>query len=708
LSDKVNHYPNYRQKSVTPDYPKKMSRPLPLLQQQRYNDSSTRSPKKEMSGGSKEEFRTAIQKQLRSDGVLDEMTATIRSRILRSLLKENENRLPPSAPPPDMNIQSKAMLSLLYHFLEQHHFAHTLSVFAAESKLERTHPLSPVDAVKELGLAVICDKATLPTIDILSLLQGAAHLILMQLEKEIDSPSMHQSSAAKSIQTDSEPALTSDNRSDICDESAIVAIERECEQRMRQEMNEKLKASAKTQAIQAMRRVEHKYKDALRKLHQQFDEERSQYQNRQDELTKKVEAVLSVKISLQSEIELLNERVTEMRQQRMKEQDLLETKARADHRQFEMQNEALRTKETILLALTQERPVLLAEIENLRHQQTTLLTTQNRTLATTQEKYQSVKAELLSSKDEVAGLLSLLKQSQKAIESVSFREMGAVSVYPPPTIYSTSAMKPVSQLGLRPRPTSGAEIVSFARPTSAPYKLGSVNNFNPFPIISDSREKLKQCVHESSIYKSAMNKIQIDPPCCSSEDPPVLETIERNRGRGEKSRHGEHDANDKSIDAIVGQEIILNLSAITEITEQVQQEVGLSKIGVSSSDQSSVAEYEIAGKEGFISAEDVVDVPADHDLEIKFDPAIPRHALQSINSVAKSSKQDSEHIHSFEEEINYPSENHSSYDELTPNHPIQNGGSVSEENNVDSNPSSPSSDTYSESFCSQSIHSKNV
>jgi hypothetical protein len=143
-----------------------------------------------MSGGSKEEFRTAIQKQLQSDGVLDEMTATIRSRILRSLLKENENVIPSSESAASPDIQTKAMLSLLYHFLEQHHFAHTLSVFADESKLERTHPLSPVDAVKELGLAVICDKATLPTIDILSLLQGAAHLILMQLEKEIDSPSM--------------------------------------------------------------------------------------------------------------------------------------------------------------------------------------------------------------------------------------------------------------------------------------------------------------------------------------------------------------------------------------------------------------------------------------------------------------------------------------------------------------------------------------
>ena len=678
-----------------------------------------------MSGGSKEEFRTAIQKQLRSDGVLDEMTATIRSRILRSLLKENENRLPPSAPPPDMNIQSKAMLSLLYHFLEQHNFAHTLSVFAAESKLERTHPLSPVDAVKELGLAVICDKATLPTIDILSLLQGAAHL-LMQLEKEIDSPSMPQSSATKSIQTDSEPALTSDNRSDICDESAFVAIELECEQRMRQEMNEKLKASAKTQAIQAMRRVEHRHKDALRKLHQQFDEERSQYQNRHDELTKKVEAAVSVKFSLQSEIELLNERVTEMRQQRLKEQDLLETKARADHRQFEMQNEALRTKETMLLALTQERPVLLAEIENLRHQQTTLLTTQNRTLATTQEKYQSVKAELQSSKDEVAGLLSLLKQSQKAIESVSFREMGAVSVHPSPAMYSTSAMRPVSQLGLRPRPTSGAEIVSFARPTSAPYKLGSVNNFYPFTTQSDSKEQLKQCVHESSIYKSDKNKIQIDPPCCSSEDPPVLETIERNRGRGEKSRHGEHDVIDKSIDAIVGQEIVLNLSAITEITEQVQEEVGLSndatKTGVSSPDQSNIAEYEIAGNDGSIAdkiendltpAKDVCTVLADHGfhLEVKAS-AVPNHALQSIKSVAESSKQNSEHFHSFEDEINQPPANHRSYDELTPNHPIKNGDSVSEENNVDSNPASPSgtlsSDTYSESFCSQSIHLKNV
>jgi hypothetical protein len=201
----------------------------------------------------------------------------------------------------------------------------------------------------------------------------------------------------------------------------------------------------------------------------------------------------------------------------------------------------------------------------------------------------------------------------------------------------------------------------------------------------------------------------------------VFETIERNRGRGEKSRHGEHDANDKSIDAIVGQEIVLNLSAITEITEQVLQEVGLSneatKTGESSSDQSIIAEYEIAGNDGSISvaadkiendltpAKDVCTVSADHGfhLEVKAS-VVPNHALQSIKSVAESSKQNSEHFHSFEDEINQPPANHSSYDELTPNRPIQNGGSVSEENNVDSNPASPSgtlsSDTYSESFCS--------
>lgn len=643
-----------------------------------------------------EEFRSALQKQLRSDGMLDEMTATIRSRVLRSLLKENGNELPSSAPSTDMNIQSKATLSLLYHFLEQHHFAHTLSVFAAESKLERTHPLSPVDAVKELGLAVIHDKLPSPTIDILSLLQGAAHLILMQSENEIKNSSIPPSLATKSIQTDSEPAPTSDNTSDICSESAIAAIECKCEQRMRQEMNEKLKASAKTQAIQAMRRVQHKHKDALWKLHQQFEEERSQCKNRQDELTKKVEVVLSVKLSLQSKIELLNEREKEMQQQRLKEQDLLQKKARADLREFEMQNEALREKKTMLLALTQERPVLLAEIENLRNQQTTLLTTQNRTLAMTQEKYQAVKTELQVSKDEVAGLLSLLKLSQKAIESVSFREM-----------YSRSEMRPVSQQGLIPRPTSGAENVSFARPTSAPYKLGNANNVNPFTTQSDLKEQLMPCVHESLTHKSDKNK-SIDPPCCSSEDPPVSETVECKRGREGKSRHGEHDEIDKPIDAILEQEIVLNLSAITEITEQVQQEGGLqdeaTKPGESSSDRSSVAEYEIARKEGFIS---VVDVPADDDLEIKFDPAIPRHTLQSIKSVAESSKQDSEHVQSFEEGINYPSENHSSGGELITDILIQSGASVSEYK-VDSNLSSPLSDTYSESFCSQSIHSKNV
>jgi hypothetical protein len=197
----------------------------------------------------------------------------------------------------------------------------------------------------------------------------------------------------------------------------------------------------------------------------------------------------------------------------------------------------------------------------------------------------------------------------------------------------------------------------------------------------------------------------------------VSEPVECNKERGEKSR--ELDEIDKPIDAIVG--LVLNLSAITEITEQEQQEGGL-QIEAAKTEESS-SDRSVAGKEdsiavvadnperdGSLPAEDVDVVPDDHDLGIKFDPAIPSHALQSIESIAESSKQDSEHVQSFEEEIYQSSVNHRSDGELIPDQLIR-GDSVSE-TNVDSNPSSPSgtavSDTYSESFCSQSIHSKNV
>ena len=397
-----------------------------------------------MSSGSKTELRSAVQQQLQSDGVLDEITASIRSRILLSL--RNEYGPTASATTNDTSNRSTALLSLIYYFLEQNQFPHTLSVFAAESKMERSlRPMTSTDAIKELGLQVIWKTFNKTNkynmVDILSLLQGLAHMVSIQQEKMIETEikviensdrlqtskaiqteveSFPRPQTSKSIQTDvnSLPHTlenNNDNSIDNCTESSILSIERECQQRMRQEMNEKLRLSAKTQAIQASRRLEQKHNEALQFLHDQIEVDRRQSQRQQDELTEKLtqqqmlaqheqskitqrlEATLFEKLSLQSEMDLLNERVKEMQKHRFKEwtdeHEMLRRKAldsmneldgekrnlQTQLHEVDMQKEAMRAKETQLAWLTQEKSTLLAEIAELRHQQTAILESQERT-----------------------------------------------------------------------------------------------------------------------------------------------------------------------------------------------------------------------------------------------------------------------------------------------------------------------------------------
>lgn len=794
-----------------------------------------------MSSGSKTELRSAVQQQLQSDGVLDEITASIRSRILLSL--RNEYGPTASATTNDTSNRSTALLSLIYYFLEQNQFPHTLSVFAAESKMERSlRPMTSTDAIKELGLQVIWKTFNKTNkynmVDILSLLQGLAHMVSIQQEKMIeteikvieDSDRLQTSKAiqtevesfprpqtSKSIQTDvkSLPHTFSDclqklennndNRSDYCNESSILSIERECQQRMRQEMNEKLRLSAKTQAIQASRRLEQKHNEALQLLHDQIEAERRQSERRQDELTEKLtqqqmlahqeqskitqrlEATLFEKSSLQSEMDLLHDRVKEMQKQRFKEwtdeHEMLQRKAldsmneldgekrnlQTQLHEVDMQKEAMRAKETHLTWLTQEKSTLLAEIADLRHQQTAFLESQERTqfdcqtqLAAMQEKYFAAKADLHTSRDEVAGLLALLKQSQKAIESISFREIGAVNVYSPPAIYSMSAMRPVSQplsqLGSRTQPKPVAKIVSFAHPSStASYESGNAASLPPPAMRSDLKNKPQnhnQGSMTTNPHKSNIPPLQIvsngtraiDPPCCSSEDPPEMELqLDGIRGKSHQKKfvgnNEEYADVDNSIDTIVGKEIVLDLSLITE---HVQQEDLIASTSMPSMVQVALpveATYpetimpeqsNFDGREISVAKKDATenipsDVPwtkllppnkpneeVDEDDEPEKDEVAPEHCYHEAhlslctsnektgpvlanndqNSIADT-EQYSEHFQSFDQEICQPPIFHASSEQ-----PTRYEDDVSGENNKPGSPGSASSGGYSESFCS--------
>jgi hypothetical protein len=792
--------------------------------------------------GSKAEFCSAIQQQLQNDGVLDDITASIRSRII--LLLRNEFGPTASAPRKDTNSQRTALLSLLYNFLEQNQFTHTLSVFAAESKMERSLPLTLTDAIKELGLQAIWKKFNktdkFHETDILSLLQGVAHshMVSMQQEKMIETEikvidNSYRVQASKAIQTEIESfsrPLTSksiqtdvkslphtfsdsaqkvenndDNRGGYCNQSSILSIERECQQRMRQEMNEKLRLSAKTQAIQASRRLEQKHKEALLLLHDQIEAERRQSQRRQHELTEKLtqqhmlaqheqskitlrlEATLLEKSSLQSEMDLLNERVKEMQKQRFKEwtdeQEMLQRKAldsmneldgekrnlQTQLHEVDMQKEAMRAKETQLAWLTQEKSALLAEIADLRHHQTAFLESQECTqfnfqtqLAAVQEKYFAAKADLHTSRDEVAGLLALLKQSQKAIESISFREIGAVNVCSPPAINSRSAMRPasqpVSQLGSRAHLKAGAKIVSFAHPSlTASCESATAASLPPPAMWSDSKNHPQNHDRASMTTNPLKNDSApqqilsngtraIDPPCCSSEDPP--ETQLQWDGIWGKSRHkkvvGNHEEHadvNNSIDTFVGKEIVLDLSLITE---HVQQEELIASMSMPSMVQVALpaeATYSVTtlpeqsnfgGREISVVKEDFTENIASGVLWTKLLPpnkpyekvkeedepekyeVAPEHcdhkAHQSLCSSNEKTgpllannaqhsivgtEQYSEHFQSFDEEICQPPIFQASSEQ-----PTRYEDDVTRKNNKTGSPGSAMSRGYSESFCS--------
>ena len=570
-------------------------------------------------------------------------------------------------------------------------------------------------------------------------------------------------------------------------------------------MNEKLCLSAKTQAIQASRRLEQKHKEALQLLHDQIEVDRRQSQRQQDELTEKLtqqqmlaqheqskitqrlEATLFEKLSLQSEMDLLNERVKEMQKHRFKEwtdeHEMLRRKAldsmneldgekrnlQTQLHEVDMQKEAMRAKETQLAWLTQEKSTLLAEIAELRHQQTAILESQERTqfdcqtqLAAMQEKYIAAKADLHSSRNEVSGLLALLKQSQKAIESISFREIGAVNVYSPPAIYSRSAIRPVSQpvsqLGSRAQPKPVAKIVSFAHPSlTASYESGNAASLPPPAMRSELKNKPQnrdQGSMTTNPYKNNSPPQQfvsngtraIDPPCCSSEDPPEVELPwdgiwGKSHHKKVVGNHEEHADVDNSIDTIVGKEIVLDLSLITE---HVQQEdliastsmpsmVKIALPGEATYPETVLPEQSnFDGREISVAKEDATeniasDVPwtkllppnkpneeVEEDDEPEKDEVAPDHcdhkahlslcssnqktgpilANNSQNSIADT-EQYSEHFQSFDEEICQPSIFHALSEQLTRYEDDVSGG-----NSKPGSPISASSCGYSESFCS--------
>ena len=152
------------------------------------------------------DFRAAVQQQLRDDGVFDDITAAVRARLVRSLLDENP-QTPARANRSDREL---ALLSLVYHHLDDQGLHGAVSVLCAESKLETspTFPWGFARALKALGLESVWEQFAAadgnPSTGVLPFLDWFARTKLPSIERT-------STRVSRSAQTEKEAGLSTEN-----------------------------------------------------------------------------------------------------------------------------------------------------------------------------------------------------------------------------------------------------------------------------------------------------------------------------------------------------------------------------------------------------------------------------------------------------------------------------------------------------------------
>jgi hypothetical protein len=168
-------------------------------------------------------------------------------------------------------------------------------------------------------------------------------------------------------------------------EQRLIDIERECEQRMRKELNEQLRISAKKHAIEAVSRTRRKHKEECRLL-----------QNQIRGLEQSLESERLERATVNSELELLSQRMRQCRDKQFCENQKIESELR----------NATRERDKYKL--------MTANLQDTHNDMEKKL----KELKTAKEKAVSALEQKTS---EATALRSLLKQCQSALESVSFR-----------------------------------------------------------------------------------------------------------------------------------------------------------------------------------------------------------------------------------------------------------------------------------------------
>ena len=433
-------------------------------------------------------LKTAIQQKLRNNGVYDDITAHIRSSLLLSLRNPSETKKPK-----DGGIENVAWQSLIYHFLNEREFVHTLSVFAAECGLENGNQkqFSVEESMKVLGLGNFyaesqksaCEEGISALLGVVAKLSSSHSAVAVQERQTI----------TVSVQTETVSPVASPrgkknehtNYNGNQPSNSIEYRLQQLESELRHEMDEKLKISAKKQAINAMKRVEQRHRDEMNSLRKQFELERERVKQIDNDWTeklareqhsmekeridmnKKYERLVLEKDTLESELALMVEFKKQQHRDWSKQQGEIEEQKRclqSEMNKILLHQDAMKATEVMCASLRDEKDDLLNQTQLLRKQLASVLNARDALhqscaklkadhvkmsqehrikenslqrakaqvesqLIELQEKYDDAvcdlgknRLQLERTKNEVASLRSLLRQSQTALESVTFRD----------------------------------------------------------------------------------------------------------------------------------------------------------------------------------------------------------------------------------------------------------------------------------------------
>jgi len=362
--------------------------------------------------------------------------------------------------------------------------------------------------------------------------------ILLELTKP-NNPSRRDVKDA-SIQTDTEESATNNHAGN---DLLLLEIEHECEQRLRREMNGKLRLSAKQQAMQAHTRLERKHKDECRSLQKQLAEERSRSKHREKELLQvisqqqmswqkelkeveqKLEKSTLAKSMLESEMGLLNDRMKEFQITRFNDNEKSERALTMSLKDLEQQKrqfqigvaEAVRERDRFQLMLANESELHIQKMKQFEQTQEELL----KKLVNAERKLDKTESALNAKNSEVTALRALLKQCQSALESLSYKDESGPNrnVFIPQTSTQKATSATLTptipiQLTCIPNQTIAQEQQAIVQTVAA---QASQNN-----IIEENQPTKPEVTRAALRYDQFVHKKHLGdpPPCTLLGDPP--------------------------------------------------------------------------------------------------------------------------------------------------------------------------------------------